>query len=52
MQIGVILIAAILWFDVRRHQRQRRQWLLRNIEAVLRNDRFCRTGENYLTRAA
>lgn len=52
MQSGVVAIAAVLWLDIRLAELQRRQWLLRNLEAALQDEGTCHNAEDYLTRAA
>jgi hypothetical protein len=52
MQSGVVAIAAVLWLDMRLAELQRRQWLLRNLEAALQDEGSCLNAEDYFTRAA
>jgi len=48
--VGVISIAVALWLESRRDQRRRR--LVRNIESILSDEDFCRSGEKQFKRVA
>jgi hypothetical protein len=50
LQVGVILIGALLWLDLRREARRRR--LLSSIQSVLKNADPDIPGEKFFTRAA
>ena len=48
--VGVILIAAYLWFDARREDR--RQYLVRSLQSVLENEQQIRPRKKLFQRAA
>jgi len=50
MQVGVISIAATLWFELRREERRLR--LVRKVESALHEENVRRPGEEYFKRVA
>ena len=50
LQVGVILIASVLWVILHREERRRR--LMRSLRSVLADEDVNRSGEKLLKRAA